>query len=266
MPARAVPRATLQSPVDWRAEDESDQDEESLLGASRQSLGWRIVEAAVPAGMPNSVPPSVGWHRAGRRPREALNVVFLICSVLGSLLPVGCLDQVGGRWGLQTLEGGTAPELCPRRCHSGDSSVLGFRLDPSAAKPGRSPQLCPAAELRSCIILQHGSSGMEPGAGCTPTLPAAGRAGRGGAGPPGQGDSGPSHTRLFPSLWPWEAALRCRVPGILELAALRGAVVNFIGIFSGPGSGSLVSRSRRLPWEEFGSCSPGLEEPLPCTE
>lgn len=105
--------------------------------------------------------------------------------------------------------------------------------------------------------------GARERAGCTPTLGAVG---------PGhwarvtQGESlrvthGPGHCSQC--LWPGGTP---RAPGILELAALRGAVVNFIGLFCGPGSGLLVNRSTTLPWKEFGSCSPGLEEPLPCTE
>lgn len=73
---------------------------------------------------------------------------------------------------------------------------------------------------------------MEPGerVGSTPTLPCCG-----GAGPLGQGDSGPSHAQLCMAVpgtsVPGRPRSRASTPGILELAALRGAVVNFIGLW-----------------------------------
>lgn len=81
-----------------------------------------------------------------------------------------------------------------------------------------------------------------------------------------QGRVTQSSGRLFPE--PLSLGGPPAVPAfqVFQLAALRGALVNFIGLFHGPGSVSLVNRSRRLPQKELGSCSPGLEEALPCTE
>lgn len=89
----------LQRPVDWRAEDESGQDEESLLKASRQSLGWRIPGShATSRAVKLCPPPQWGGTELGgdwRRLREALKVVLLNCLVLGSLLLESDGEMVG---------------------------------------------------------------------------------------------------------------------------------------------------------------------------
>lgn len=122
---------------------------------------------------------------------------------------MGWLDQVGRWWGLQALGGHSTRAVPPTDATLG-SAGGGLILVPSQ-KLGVAHRSDLLLSSGAGLILQRAR--QWDGARGEGWLHTHGRAGCGGAGPLGQGDSGPSHARLwtlFPEPLPWEAPQQCQ--------------------------------------------------------